>query len=85
MRENLEGIVTLWFHGKSLPYTTIAKHQRRTEVLNNKEKDHRVDKIVQKQRSRYKPTSSHPWNKASAAAIAVRQSRVAQKQVTQGV
>ena len=82
VRENLEGVVTLWLHGKSLPYTTITKRQRRTDILSSKEKDHRIDKIVQERRSRYKPTSSHPWKKAGALAIAARQSQVNQKQTT---
>jgi transposase len=85
VRENLEGVVTLWLHGKSLPYTTITKCQRRTDILSSKEKDHRIDKIVQERRSQYKPTSSHPWKKAGALAVAARQSQANQKQATRSI
>jgi transposase len=70
VRENLEGVVTLWLDGKSLPYMTMTKHQRRTDILNSKEKDHRVDKIIQERQSQYKSTPNHPWKKAGALAIA---------------
>ena len=83
VRENLEGVVTLWLHGKSLPYTIIIKHQRRTDILNSKEKDHRVNNVVRERRSQYKPTSNHPWKhpwkKAGACAIAVRKNQPIQK------
>ena len=68
--ENTEGVITLWHQGKSLTYTTITKRQRRTDILNSKEKTHHVDKIIQERRSQYRPPSSHPWKKAGAVAVA---------------
>lgn len=60
--ENDQGIVTLWRDGKSLPYTTITKQQRRTDILSHKEKDQRVDQVVKAQRQgAYKPPAHHPW------------------------
>jgi transposase len=77
--ENTEGVITLWHQGKSLPYTTITKRQRRTEILNSKEKACHVDKIIQERRGKYIPPSSHPWKKAGAAAIATRRNLATQK------
>jgi hypothetical protein len=57
--EGLTGEVTLWHQGKSLPYKTLSKQQRRTEILDSKEKEHRVNKVVQARQS--KPASTHPW------------------------
>ncbi|MBS0351069.1 MAG: hypothetical protein JSR33_07780 [Proteobacteria bacterium] len=68
--ENTQGIVTLWYKGKWWPYTTITKQQRRTDVLNHKEKDHRVDVVVATQRNNaYKPAANHPWKRQVAMMV----------------
>ena len=77
--ENTEGVITLWHQGKSLAYTTITKRQRRTDILNSKEKAHRVDKIIQERRGKYLPPLNHPWKKAGVAAIATRKNLAIQK------
>jgi hypothetical protein len=77
--ENTEGVITLWHQGKSLSYTTITKRQRRTDILNSKEKAHRIDKILQERRGKYIPPSSHPWKKTGAAAIATRKNLAIQR------
>jgi len=68
--ENGEGVVTLWREGKSLPYTTITKQQRRTDILSHKEKNHRVDQVVKAQHKKaYKPPANHPWRQPTIAPI----------------
>lgn len=61
--ETPEGVVTLWHQGKSLSYKTLSKQQRRTDILDSKEKEHRVNQLVQARQSspKGKPASSHPW------------------------
>lgn len=82
--ENTEGIITLWYQGKSLAYTTITKRQRRTDILNSKEKAYRVDKIIQERRGKYIPPSSHPWKKAAAAGVARKNLTTTQKGLMSG-
>jgi len=69
--ENLEGVVTLWRERKSLSYTTITRQQRRTDIVDSKEKDNRVDEAVKARKiSTYKPSWNHPWKGQCPAAIA---------------
>lgn len=67
--ENCDAVITLWHKGKSLPYITFTKQQRRTDILNSKEKDQRVDEIAKKHRSstQTKPALNHPWKQAIIA------------------
>ncbi len=82
--ENGEGIITLWYQGKSLPYTTLSKRQHRTDILNSKEKDHRIDKIIQERQGQYKPSSNHPWKKAGILAMIDRKNLKAPKGLVSG-
>lgn len=82
--EDTEGAITLWHQGESLPYTTITKRQRRTEILNSKEKDQHIDKIIQERQSRYKPPRNHPWSKAGALGMARRNHGATEKGLANG-
>ena len=71
--ENLEGQVSLWHQGKSLGYTTLIKHQRRTEIVSNKEKNSRVDEAIIRRAGGYKPQpQTHPWKRQGLLAMAAR-------------
>lgn len=72
--ENVDGVIALWYEGKSLPYTTLTKQQRRTDILNSKEKDHRVDAVVNaRSHTGHKPAPDHPWKRELTLATANRE------------
>lgn len=52
--ENTEGVVTILYKNKSLPYTTYQKQSRQSDIVNTKQ----INKVIQPPKP---PAKDHPW------------------------
>jgi transposase len=63
--QNAQGLITLFYKGKSLQYTVFHKQAHQAEIVEAKH----IDQALLNQSKAHKPAANHPWRKGFATPL----------------
>jgi Helix-turn-helix domain len=63
IHEHFDGSKEMFWKGRKLDYTAVAKPPRQAPTADGKEVNARVDKALTGRKNSHKPAADHPWNK----------------------